>query len=41
MNTEKYKDKLKDKTFIFKIGSYNNLGGAETKTIVNSLNIKL
>ena len=33
MNIEKYKEKLEGKTFIFKVGSYNNLGGAETKAI--------
>lgn len=33
MNLEPYKEKLKGKTFIFKIGTYNNLGGAETKAI--------
>jgi len=32
MNLEKY-SKLKGQTFIFRIGSYNNLGGAETKAI--------
>lgn len=33
MNLEPYKEKLGGKTFIFKIGTYNNLGGAEAKAI--------
>jgi glycosyltransferase involved in cell wall biosynthesis len=33
MNIKPYKAKLEGKTFIFRIGSYNNLGGAETKAI--------
>ena len=33
MDYDKYKKHLQGKTFIFKIGSYNNLGGAETKAI--------
>ncbi len=28
-----YQEKLKGKNFIFKVGSYNNVGGAETKAI--------
>ena len=35
MSLESHKVKLKGKTFIFRIGSYNNLGGAETKAIIN------
>jgi glycosyltransferase involved in cell wall biosynthesis len=33
MDINNYKEKLGNKIFIFKIGSYNNLGGAETKAI--------
>ncbi len=33
MNLENYKIKLEGKTFLFKVGSYNNVGGAETKAL--------
>ncbi len=34
MNLENYKTKLEGKTFIFKIGSYKNFGGAETQSLI-------
>ncbi len=33
MNIDNYRAKLEGKTFIFKVGSFNNIGGAETKAI--------
>jgi len=34
MNIKIYKEKLKGKTFIIKIGNYNNFGGAETQSLI-------
>lgn len=33
MDITVFKKKLENKTFLFKIGNYNNIGGAETNAI--------
>ena len=40
MNTEQHNEKLKGKTFIFKIGNYKAFGGAETQSFILAKHLK-